>query len=161
MKACLVILAVVAHFCCARPAVAQALSTRKITDVDINVAVERATPAVVELRHQIHQHPELSNREFETSNLVAEQLRAMGLSVRTEIAHTGVVGVLKGALPGPLVAVRSELDALPVTEESSLPFKSTVRSSYNGQDVGGRPCLWSRYSHCCHSGYGECTRGDA
>jgi amidohydrolase len=107
-----------------------------MADVDINAAVERATPALVELRHHIHQRPELSNREFETSKLVAERFRALGFSVRTEIAHTGVVGILKGALPGPLVAVWSELDALPVSEEISLPFKSTVRSSYNGQDVG-------------------------
>ncbi len=91
---------------------------------------------MIELRHQVHQHPELSNREFETSKLVAERLRALGLEVQTGIAHTGVVGVLKGGKPGPVVAVRSELDALPVTEENSLSFKSTVRATYNDQDVG-------------------------
>jgi amidohydrolase len=91
---------------------------------------------MIELRHQIHQHPELSNREVETSKLVAAQLRALGLDVQTGIARTGVVGILKGGRPGPVVAVRSELDALPVTEATSLPFKSTVRSTYNGQDVG-------------------------
>ena len=107
-----------------------------ITDTEINAAIDRDTTAMIELRHQVHQHPELSNREFETSKLVAERLRALGLDVQTGIAHTGVVGVLKGAKPGPVIAVRSELDALPVTEESSLPFKSTVRTTYNDQDVG-------------------------
>jgi amidohydrolase len=116
--------------------VAQTKSSGQITDADINRAVERDAPAMIELRHQVHQHPELSNREFETSKLVAARLRAIGLDVQTGIAHTGVVGILKGAKPGPVVAVRSELDALPVTEENSLPFKSTVRSTYNQQDVG-------------------------
>jgi amidohydrolase len=119
-----------------RAAVAQSSLSDKITDTEIYSAVERDSPAMIELRHQVHQHPELSNREFETSKLVAERLRALGLDVQTGIAHTGVVGVLKGAKPGPIIAVRSELDALPVTEESTLPFKSTVRSIYNGQDVG-------------------------
>jgi amidohydrolase len=107
-----------------------------ILNDDINRAVDRNVQAMIELRHQVHQHPELSNREFETSKLVAGRLRAIGLDVQTGIAHTGVVGILKGARPGPVVAVRSELDALPVTEENSLPFKSTVRSTYNGQEVG-------------------------
>jgi amidohydrolase len=117
-------------------AVAQSGPSGKITDAEINAAVERDAPAMIELRHQVHQRPELSNREFETSKLVAERLRALGLDVQTGIAYTGVVGVLKGAKLGPIIAVRSELDALPVTEENTLPFKSTVRSTYNGQDVG-------------------------
>ena len=91
---------------------------------------------MIELRHQVHRHPELSNREFDTAKLVAAKLRSIGLDVQTGIAHTGVVGILKGAKPGPVVAVRSELDALPVTEDNSLPFKSTVRATYNDQDVG-------------------------
>jgi amidohydrolase len=114
----------------------QSQSSGQITDAAVNAAVERDAPAIIELRHQIHQHPELSNREFETSKLVAAQLRALGLDVQTGIARTGVVGVLKGGRPGPVIAVRSELDALPVTEATSLPFKSTVRATYNGQDVG-------------------------
>jgi amidohydrolase len=136
MKTSLVIVAILATLLRSGPARAQTKPTDQITEAEIDAAVERATPAMVELRHHVHQHPELSNREFETSKLVAERLRAMGLSVRTGIAHTGVVGILKGGLPGRVVAVRSELDALPVTEENSLPFKSTVRSTYNGQDVG-------------------------
>ena len=108
-------------------AVAQAKPNTRITDAEINQAVQRDAPAMIELRHRVHQHPELSNREFETSKLVAERLRTLGLDVQTGIAHTGVVGILKGAKPGPVIAVRSELDALPVTEVNSLPFRSTVR----------------------------------
>jgi metal-dependent amidase/aminoacylase/carboxypeptidase family protein len=105
-----------------------------ITDTEIAAAEQGATPGAIALRHQVHQHPELSNREFETAKLVAARLRALGLDVRTGIAHTGVVGVLKGGVPGPIVAVRSELDALPVTEDSSLPLhlrssSSSVRKS--------------------------------
>lgn len=111
-------------------------SDSSITDTEINTAIDRDAPAMIELRHQVHQHPELSNREFETSKLVAERLRALGLDVQTGIAHTRVVGVLRGAKPGPVIAVRSELDALPVTEESSLLFRSTVRTTYDDQHVG-------------------------
>jgi amidohydrolase len=114
---------------------AQAKGNGPITDAEINAAVERNAQGMIELRHQVHQHPELSNREFETSKLVAASLQALGLEVQIGIAHTGVVGVLTGAEPGPTIAVRSELDALPVTEENSLPFKSTARSTYNGQQV--------------------------
>jgi len=118
------------------PGEAQSRPDRPITDTEIAAAVQAATSGAIVLRHQVHQHPELSNREFETAKLVAERLRALGLDVRTAVAHTGVVGVLKGGRPGPIVAVRSELDALPVTEDSQLPFKSTIRSTYNDQDVG-------------------------
>jgi amidohydrolase len=91
---------------------------------------------VVSWRRDIHQHPELGNRETRTAKLVADHLRALGLEVRTGVAHTGVVGVLRGGKPGPVVALRADMDALPVTEEVELPFKSTVRSTYNGQEVG-------------------------
>jgi len=136
MNSPVVLFAVLLGLAMPAPALAQAKGNGRITDAEINAAVERVAPAMIELRHQVHQHPELSNREFETSKLVAERLRGLRLDVQTGIAHTGVVGVLKGAKPGPIIAVRSELDALPVTEESTLPFKSTVRTTYNGQDVG-------------------------
>jgi amidohydrolase len=136
MKLHLAILLSAATLWCAHQLLAQAESGGRIPDADIHRAVERYAPAMIELRHRVHQHPELSNREFETSKLVAERLRSIGLEVQTGIAHTGVVGILKGALPGPVAAVRSELDALPVTEATSLPFKSTVRSTYNDQEVG-------------------------
>jgi amidohydrolase len=91
---------------------------------------------VVAWRRDFHQNPELSNREFRTSKIVAEHLQKLGMEVKTGVAHTGVVGVLKGGKPGPVVALRADMDALPVTEEVDLPFKSTVKAQYNGQDVG-------------------------
>jgi amidohydrolase len=99
-------------------------------------AIDGVMPKVVAWRRDIHQHPELSNREVRTGKLVAEHLKSLGIEVRSEVAHTGVVGVLKGAKPGPVVALRADMDALPVTEETDLPFRSTVRSTYNGQEVG-------------------------
>ncbi len=91
---------------------------------------------VIEWRRDIHQHPELSNREFRTAKVVADHLKALGLQVQTGIAHTGVVGVLKGGKPGPTIALRADMDALPVTEQADLPFKSTVVSEYRGKEVG-------------------------
>ncbi|HEU4564511.1 MAG TPA: amidohydrolase [Gemmatimonadaceae bacterium] len=105
-------------------------------DARVASAVERLTPEITEIRHHIHQHPELGNREVETAKLVAEHLRGLGMQVRTNVAHTGVVGVLKGALPGPVVAVRADMDALPVTEDTPFPWRSTVRATYLGQEVG-------------------------
>lgn len=99
-------------------------------------AVAKVMPRVVGWRRDIHQHPELSNREERTSKLVADHLRSLGIEVRTGVARTGVVGVLRGGRPGPVVALRADMDALPVTEEVDLPFASKVRSTYNGQDVG-------------------------
>jgi amidohydrolase len=87
-------------------------------------------------RRDIHQNPELGNRETRTAKLVADHLTKLGLEVRTGVAHTGVVAVLKGGKPGPVVALRADMDALPVTEEVDLPFKSTVRATYLGQEVG-------------------------
>ncbi|HEV2608496.1 MAG TPA: amidohydrolase [Xanthomonadaceae bacterium] len=96
----------------------------------------KLAPQVVAWRRDIHQHPELGNHEFRTSALVAKELRALGLEVKTGVAHTGVIALLKGGKPGPMLAIRADMDALPVVEELDLPFKSTVRSQYNGQDVG-------------------------
>lgn len=94
------------------------------------------TPQVVAWRRDIHEHPELGNRETRTAALVAAHLRSLGLEVRTGVATTGVVGILRGGKPGPAIALRADMDALPVTEEGNLPFKSTVRTEYNGQQVG-------------------------
>ena len=91
---------------------------------------------VVAWRRDFHQNPELGNREFRTSRIVAEHLQKLGLEVRTNVARTGVVGVLRGGRPGAVVALRADMDALPVTEEVDLPFKSTVKVQYNGQEVG-------------------------
>ena len=106
-------------------------------DARVDAAVERFTAETIEMRHRIHQNPELGNREFETAALVAEHLRALGFDeVITGVAHTGVVGILKGGLPGDVVAVRADMDALPVTEDTPYPFASTVRTEYLGQEVG-------------------------
>ena len=87
-------------------------------------------------RHDIHAHPELSFQEKRTAKLVADHLRALGLEVHTDVGGNGVVGILKGGKPGPVVALRADMDALPVVELVDLPYKSSVRATYNGQDVG-------------------------
>jgi amidohydrolase len=91
---------------------------------------------VLAWRRDIHEHPELGNRETRTAALVAKQLQSLGLEVRTGVAHTGVVAVLKGGRPGPRIALRADMDALPVTERGNLPFASKARGTFNGQDVG-------------------------
>ncbi len=93
-------------------------------------------PKLIAWRRDIHQHPELGNREFRTAKLVAEHLISLGLEVKTGVAHTGVVGLLKGALPGPVIALRADMDALPVTEETDFPFSSKVKTTWMGQEVG-------------------------
>ncbi|HLB54993.1 MAG TPA: amidohydrolase [Gemmatimonadales bacterium] len=103
---------------------------------DLDAQVAQVMPQVVGWRRDIHEHPELSNRELRTAKLVADQLTRLGLEVRTGVAHTGVIGVLRGGKPGPVVALRADLDALPVTEQVDLPFKSTATAEYNGQRVG-------------------------
>ncbi|WP_222984276.1 amidohydrolase [Flagellimonas meishanensis] len=91
---------------------------------------------VIEWRRDIHQNPELSNREFKTAEKIAKHLKSLGLEVQTGVAHTGVVGLLKGDQPGKVVALRADIDALPVTERNDLPFKSTVTSEYLGKATG-------------------------
>ena len=103
---------------------------------EIDAEAAKVLPQVVEWRRYLHQHPELSNREFNTSKMVAEHLRKLGIEVRTGIAKTGVVGILKGANLGPVIGLRADMDALPVTERVDVPFKSVVTGEYNGQTVG-------------------------
>jgi amidohydrolase len=91
---------------------------------------------VIEWRHDIHEFPELGNREFRTSKKVAEHLVSLGVEVETGIAYTGVVGLIRGGKPGPTIALRADMDALPVTEQTGLPFASKQRTTYLGQDVG-------------------------
>jgi amidohydrolase len=91
---------------------------------------------VIEWRHHIHQNPELSNREFKTAEYVAAHLKSLGIEVQTGIAHTGVVGILKGKKSGKVVALRADMDALPVVERNDLPYKSEVTSVFNGQETG-------------------------
>jgi amidohydrolase len=105
-------------------------------DAEIDRRAAQVEGKVVAWRRDIHAHPELSNREVRTAQVVAEQLRSLGLEVRTGVAHNGVVAVLRGGRPGPVVALRADMDALPVTEDVDVPFASKVRTTYNGQDVG-------------------------
>jgi amidohydrolase len=113
----------------------------------IDQACAAVEGAVVTWRRDLHQHPELGNREFRTAGIVAEHLRALGLDeVRTGVAHTGVVGLLKGALPGPVVALRADMDGLPVTEEVDVPFVSKARGQWNGEEVG----VMHACGHDCH-----------
>ena len=102
----------------------------------INTAVSKIEPKCIAWRRQLHQNPELGNREFKTAKLIAEHLRSLGLEVKEGVAHTGVVGVLRGSKPGPVIGLRADMDALPVTERVNLPFASKAKSEYNGQQVG-------------------------
>ncbi len=90
---------------------------------------------VVAWRRDIHEHPELSNREFRTAELIAKHLQSLGIETKTGVAKTGVVGILKGNLPGPVIALRADMDALPVLEDNNLPYASKVKSEYNGKEV--------------------------
>ncbi len=131
-------LLVVAALCLAsRAVVAQPITP----DARLNAEIDRRTAAitdkVVAWRHDIHQHPELGYAEKRTAALVAAHLKSLGLVVQENVGGIGgVVGILKGGKPGPTVALRADMDALPVTEQVNIPFKSTVRTTYNGQDVG-------------------------
>ena len=103
---------------------------------EIDAATAKVLPQVIEWRRYLHQHPELGNREVETAKFVAEHLRKLGIEVKTGVAKTGVVGILKGSQPGPVIGLRADMDALPVTERVDVPFKSSVKTEYNGQTVG-------------------------
>ena len=102
---------------------------------------------VVAWRRDFHQNPELSNRETRTAKIIADHLTSLGMEVRTGVAKTGVVGVLKGGKPGPVVALRADIDALPVTERTDVPFKSTVRTTFNGVETG----VMHACGHDCHA----------
>ena len=132
-------------------AISTAISTPITTASSLAPAIDQACTAVeaavVAWRRDLHQHPELGNREFRTAGIVADHLRALGLDeVRTGVAHTGVVGLLKGALPGPVVALRADMDGLPVTEEVDVPFVSKARGQWNGEEVG----VMHACGHDCH-----------
>jgi len=130
----------------AYPVHAQNLETVTLT-AEIDRHAAQIENKVISWRRDIHQHPELSNREFRTAKLVAAHLQDLGLEVKTGVAHTGVVGLLKGGKPGPVVALRADMDALPVTEEVDVPFASRVRTTYNDQEVG----VMHACGHDCHT----------
>jgi amidohydrolase len=102
---------------------------------DIQPKIDAVMPKVVTWRRDFHQHPELSNQEFRTAEIIADHLRTLGMEVQTEVAHTGVVGTLRGG-DGPVVALRADMDALPVTELVDLPFASKAKGVYQGREVG-------------------------
>jgi len=115
------------------PALACAQSAER---PEVAAAAAKLQAKVVEWRRDFHQHPELSNREERTAAKVAERLRALGLKPQTGIAHHGVVAIIKGALPGPKIALRADMDALPVTEQTGLAFASKATGQYRGETVG-------------------------
>ena len=124
----------------AAAAVTLSVPSSAVADEALNAKVDAALAAgqtrMIGWRRDFHQNPELSNREFRTSKIVAEHLKKLGLEVQTGIAKTGVVGVLKGGRPGPTIALRADMDALPVTEQVDLPFRSRATATYRNETVG-------------------------
>lgn len=104
--------------------------------IKLDEQIDTIMPKVVEWRHDIHQYPELGNREFRTSKKIEEHLVSLGIEVETKIAYTGLVGLIRGGKPGPTIALRADMDALPVEEKTGLPYASKVRTTYLGNDVG-------------------------
>jgi amidohydrolase len=114
------------------PSLAQTIST----NVKVSQAADKIETKVIEWRRDFHQHPELGNNEIRTAAIVAKHLQSLGIEVKTGVAKTGVVGILKGGKPGPVVALRADMDGLPVIERVQLPFTSKVKALFNGQEVG-------------------------
>jgi len=101
-----------------------------------SLAAGKIEPRTIEWRRKLHEHPELGNREFNTAKLIATHLKSLGIEVKEGVAKTGVVGILKGAKPGPCIGLRADMDALPIVEKVNLPFASKEKSNYSGQEVG-------------------------
>ncbi|WP_458307555.1 amidohydrolase [Croceiramulus getboli] len=117
---------------CLSPALLLAQSPSK----ELMKSAEKLEDQVIEWRRDIHQNPELSNQEYQTAEKIANHLRSLGIEVQTGVAKTGVVGILKGNRPGKVVALRADIDALPVTERNDLPFKSEVKATFLGTETG-------------------------
>jgi amidohydrolase len=113
----------------------QAAGTR-ITSAQIDAAAKAVEPKTIEWRRDFHTHPELSNREVRTAEQIAKRLRALGIEVKTGVGVTGVVGLLRGGQPGRTVGLRADMDALPVTEQTDVPFKSKATAQFRGETVG-------------------------
>jgi amidohydrolase len=130
----LVLFALIAVPMLIRPALASAQASG--TAAAIDRATAEVLPQVVTWRRDFHQHPELGMQETRTAKIIAEHLRGLGMEVQTGVAGTGVVGILKGGRPGKVVGLRADMDGLPVTEQVDLPFKSTEKATWNGQETG-------------------------
>ena len=101
-----------------------------------NQSADKIESKVIAWRRDFHEHPELGNNEFRTAGIIAKHLQSLGMEVKTGVAKTGVVGILKGGKPGPVIALRADMDGLPVIERTAVPFASKVKTQYNGQEVG-------------------------
>jgi amidohydrolase len=129
-------LLVIALLAVQAPMFAQTSPAANPLAADVDRLTAELNPQVVAWRRDFHKNPELGNRETRTAKIIADELRKLGFEVTTGVATTGVVGVLRGGRPGPVVALRSDMDALPVTEQVDLPFKSTAKAMWNGQETG-------------------------
>ena len=116
--------------------VANVTAQSNVLRTKINLSADKIEQQVISWRRDLHEHPELGNNEVRTAALIAKELVALGIEVKTGVAHTGVVGILKGGKPGPVVALRADMDGLPVIERVPLPFASKVKTMYNGNEVG-------------------------
>ncbi len=113
-----------------------AFSQNDAMRMQVKQAADRIEQKVISWRRDFHEHPELGNREVRTAEIIAKHLRSLGMEVKTGVATTGVVGILKGGKPGPVVALRADMDGLPVTERTPVSFASKAQTTYNGQQVG-------------------------
>jgi amidohydrolase len=118
---------------CGLSLLAQSTNSRRAA---IDAAADKIEAQTIAWRRDFHEHPELGNREFRTSKIIADYLRSLGVEVHEGVGKTGVVGLLKGGLPGPVIGLRADMDALPITERTPVPFASKVKSTYNSQEVG-------------------------
>src|SRR5688500_5365265 len=114
---------------------ATAASAQKTSPAAIDAAVAKIESKTIAWRRDLHQHPELGNREVRTAKIIADHLRSLGIETKTGVAHTGVVGVLKGGRPGPVILLRADMDGLPVEERNNLPFRSRARGCFAGDRV--------------------------
>jgi len=112
------------------------LAQKKDMTLLISAAADKIEPKTIAWRRDFHEHPELGNREVRTAKIIADHLRSLGLEVKEGVGKTGVVGILRGAKPGPVIGLRADMDGLPLVERTALPFASKVRTTYNGQEVG-------------------------
>jgi amidohydrolase len=119
-------------------AVASVIASAQTTQTDayLQAAIDKIESKFISWRRDFHQHPELGNHEFRTAKIIADHLRSLGIEVKENVAKTGVVGILRGGKPGPVIGLRADMDALPVTERSELSFASKEKTEYKGQEVG-------------------------